>query len=153
MEVEVLVSVGNPATNGGFVGVLVAYDQYSGLLAAVGLRRGDKMHEKLPSVLCQLTKGDMRRIRGLRADNQFRSAEIQKLCESNGWFIPFTVPYSHTGNGGVERANRTLQATGRALLHAGGGQENLFVYAILHAVRVVNAWPTQLNEQGCMERM
>jgi hypothetical protein len=105
-----------PRTANGNIGCLVIVDHYSKWVAVVPIK--NKTSSTIVNALTYNVFPFLPRLPSkLLTDNgpEFVSAEFNSFLDEMGVFHQLTTPYCPTGNGAVERVNRTMQGFLRSL--------------------------------------
>ena len=146
VAMDLIQGLGTETANGGILSMLAMVDEYSGACAVFAVRRGDHLHHVVPKALHELFKGK-HNVKIIRTDQQFSTNGMKQLCAENGMIHELTVAAVHNQNGKAERLIRTLLNVARASMKVSGGLSNLLPYAIAHAAKMLNLWPTEQNAE------
>ncbi|KAK2378305.1 putative mitochondrial protein [Trifolium repens] len=99
---------------------LVVVDDFSGFTWIEFIREKSDSFDILKLLCLQLQREKNLSIVRIRSDHgrEFENAKLSDFCESEGIKQEFSSPITPQQNGVVERKNRTIQESARAMLHA-----------------------------------
>jgi transposase InsO family protein len=99
---------------------LVVVDDFSRYTWVNFIREKSESSEVLKNLCLQLQREKSSSIVRIRSDHgrEFENAKVTEFCESEGIKQEFSSPITPQQNGVVERKNRTIQESARAMLHA-----------------------------------
>ncbi|KAK2457508.1 putative mitochondrial protein [Trifolium repens] len=99
---------------------LVVVDDYSRFTWVNFIREKSDSYDTLKLLCLQLQREKDLSIVRIRSDHgrEFENAKFSKFCEAEGIKHEFSSPITPQQNGVVERKNRTIQESARAMLHA-----------------------------------
>ena len=119
-------------------------DDYSRCCNVYFLKHKSEVSEKFKEFEASITNESDRRIGTLRTDNggEYLSAEFKEYLKLRGIRHELTVPYSPQQNGVVERMNRTLMESARAMIAHAGLPNSYWGEAVVTAAYVRNRMPT-----------
>lgn len=130
----------NPISLGGTRFFLLARDEFSTYLHVYFLASKTQVADIIKRYINEASILTQKKVRILRSDNgsEFRNAAMTQICQAEGVIQEFSSPYTPQQNGEIERANRTIIESARAMLQASGLPLNLWGEAVNTAVFLRN---------------
>lgn len=135
-----LVSPVNPTSLGGTRFFLLARDEFSTYLHAYFLASKAQVVDIIRRHINEASILTQKKVRTLRSDNgsEFRNAAMTQLCQAEGIIQEFSSPYTPQQNGEIERANRTIIESARAMIQASSLPLSLWGESVNTAVYLKN---------------
>jgi transposase InsO family protein len=118
---------------GGYLYYIIFIDDYSRNTWLYLLKTKDEVFNKFQEFKAEIENLTNKKIKTLRIDNggEYKSKEFVSFCKSTGIRRELIVPHNPQQNGVVERKNRSIEETVKALLNDQGlsmflwGEENM----------------------------
>ena len=128
------------STSSGYKYAIVFVDDFSRFRVVYLMRNKDEAAFRLQQYIAEYVEPRGTSIKRLRADNagEYRGAEFEHVCSTNGIKQEFSAPYTQSQNGVAERSWRTLMERARCMLFGSGLAETFWGYALLHATYITN---------------
>lgn len=135
-----LVGPVNPSSLGGTRYFLLARDEFSTYLHVYFLASKTQVVDIMRRYVTETSVATQKKVKILRSDNgsEFRNVAMTQLCQSEGIIQEFSSPHTPQQNGEIERANRTIIESARAMLQASGLPLSLWGEAVNTAVFLKN---------------
>lgn len=138
-----LVGPVRPTTFGGSRYFMLCRDEFSTYMHVYMMPSKDYVKTHLKEYINRAGAQSHRRVRITRSDNgsEFRNVDVKHLFNAEGIVQEFSAPYTPQQNGEIERANRTIIESARAMLSSSGLPLELWGEAVLTAVHLRNRLP------------
>jgi hypothetical protein len=135
-----LVGQVTPTSLGGSRYFMLVRDEFSTYLSIFFLASKSQVVDLIQQYIIKATTLTQKRVRIIRSDNgsEFRNVAMTHLCQTEGIIQEFSSPRTPEQNGEIERANRTVIESTRAMLLASGLPANLWGEAAMTAVFLKN---------------
>lgn len=130
----------NPSSLGGAQHFLLIRDEFSTYMFVYFIASKAQVPDMIQMFINEASVATQKRVRVIRSDNgsEFRNIAMTQICQAEGIVQEYSSPYTPMQNGEIERANRSVIESARAMLLESGLPDRLWGEAINTAVYLKN---------------